>query len=230
MSSAEVQGGDLSWSAGRFGQRTARTGHCAPSSPRRPSVRPWALSRSRPLPATPTGGTGTRTSPARCVGALSVPGARIRETLRKEISMGTWDIGPFGNDTAADFGNTLDDAEPEACEALVRGVLVRTVVATGCPREADEAVAAAALVAAQCPGGQPVVGTPYGPKRRRSCSLPTFGRSRTKSSPASQAPKQGRPRSGSIRRTGSGARPYSHTFVQCLSRRPPSIALFDVQP
>ncbi|MER6979884.1 DUF4259 domain-containing protein [Streptomyces carpinensis] len=77
--------------------------------------------------------------------------------------MGTWDIGPFDNDTAADFANALDEAEPEAREALIRGVLVRTVEATGCLREADEAVAAAALIAAQCPGGEPV-DTPYGPE------------------------------------------------------------------
>ncbi|MFJ2398123.1 DUF4259 domain-containing protein [Streptomyces sp. NPDC087843] len=78
--------------------------------------------------------------------------------------MGTWDIGPFGNDTAADFANARDDAGSEACEALIRGVLVRTVVATGFLREADEVVAAAALVAAPCPGGQAVVDTPYGPE------------------------------------------------------------------
>ncbi|MFI5815506.1 DUF4259 domain-containing protein [Streptomyces sp. NPDC051643] len=78
--------------------------------------------------------------------------------------MGTWDIGPFGNETAAGFANALDDAEPEACEALIRGVLVRTVVAAGYLTEADEAVAAPALIAAQCPGGQTVVATPCGPE------------------------------------------------------------------
>ncbi|TXS70747.1 DUF4259 domain-containing protein [Streptomyces sp. me109] len=52
-------------------------------------------------------------------------------TLRKEIGMGTWDIGPFGNGTATDFADAPDDAEPRAREALIRGVLVRTVVATG---------------------------------------------------------------------------------------------------
>ncbi|MFD7602088.1 DUF4259 domain-containing protein [Streptomyces mirabilis] len=41
--------------------------------------------------------------------------------------MGTWGTGPFGNDTAADFANALDDAEPEACETLIRGVLIRTI-------------------------------------------------------------------------------------------------------
>ncbi|MFJ3615187.1 DUF4259 domain-containing protein [Streptomyces hydrogenans] len=45
--------------------------------------------------------------------------------------MGTWDTGPFYNDTAADFANTLDAAEPEAREGLIRGVLVRTIEATG---------------------------------------------------------------------------------------------------
>ncbi|MFJ5270802.1 DUF4259 domain-containing protein [Streptomyces sp. NPDC088358] len=110
-----------------------------------------------------------QTSPVRSVVTLSVPHARIRTTLRKEISMGPWDTGPFGDDTAADFANALDDAEPESCEALIRGVLVRTVVATGFLREADEAVAAAALIAAQCLGGEPV-DTPYGPET----SMPVF--------------------------------------------------------
>ncbi|MFF3620753.1 DUF4259 domain-containing protein [Streptomyces sp. NPDC002467] len=77
--------------------------------------------------------------------------------------MGTWDTGPFDNDTAADFANALDDAEPEAREALIRGVLVRTIDATGYLTEAEEAVAAAALIAAQCPGGEPV-DMSYGPE------------------------------------------------------------------
>ncbi|MER7679397.1 DUF4259 domain-containing protein [Streptomyces sp. NPDC096934] len=45
--------------------------------------------------------------------------------------MGTWDLGPFGNDTAADFADAPDDAEPPARETPIRGVPVRTVVATG---------------------------------------------------------------------------------------------------
>ncbi|WP_226967227.1 DUF4259 domain-containing protein [Streptomyces phaeolivaceus] len=45
--------------------------------------------------------------------------------------MGGWDTGPFGIDTAADFANSLDDAEPEEREAPVRGILTRTVDATG---------------------------------------------------------------------------------------------------
>ena len=66
--------------------------------------------------------------------------------------MGTWGTGPFDNDTAADFAGDLDDAPPGEREALVRGVLARTVRATGYLDEAQEAVAAAALIAAQCPG------------------------------------------------------------------------------
>ncbi|MFD8699405.1 DUF4259 domain-containing protein [Kitasatospora purpeofusca] len=78
--------------------------------------------------------------------------------------MGTWDTGPFDNDTAADFANALDDAEPEEREALIRGVLTRTVDAAGWLSEGEEAVAAAALIAAQCPGGTPI-DSPYGPEK-----------------------------------------------------------------
>ncbi|MFD3652436.1 DUF4259 domain-containing protein [Streptomyces sp. 24-1644] len=80
--------------------------------------------------------------------------------------MGTWDIGHFDNDTAADFGGGLDDAPSGKREALLRDALTAV---TGTGREeyldSDEAVvavAAAALIAAQCPGGEPVT-TPYGP-------------------------------------------------------------------
>ncbi|WP_331735279.1 DUF4259 domain-containing protein [Streptomyces sp. NBC_00597] len=72
------------------------------------------------------------------------------------------DAGPFGNDTAADFADVFDDTESEAREALIRGVLIPTIDATGHLPEADEAVAAA-LIAARCPGGEPV-DTPYGPE------------------------------------------------------------------
>ncbi|CAL9537764.1 DUF4259 domain-containing protein [Streptomyces sp. enrichment culture] len=70
--------------------------------------------------------------------------------------MGTWGPGPFDNDTAADFADTLDETAPEGRAALVRDALVR---AADTPMYldagfADEAVAAAALVAAQCPGGE----------------------------------------------------------------------------
>lgn len=37
--------------------------------------------------------------------------------------MGTRDIGPFDNGTAADFGGGLDEAAVEEREAMIRGVL-----------------------------------------------------------------------------------------------------------
>lgn len=79
--------------------------------------------------------------------------------------MGTWDIGPFDNDTAADFSYRVDEAEAGRKADVLRGAF-REVNGTGDDYlDADlsvEAVAAAALVAAQCPGGEPV--TSYGPK------------------------------------------------------------------
>ncbi|MFI8516736.1 DUF4259 domain-containing protein [Streptomyces sp. NPDC085481] len=81
--------------------------------------------------------------------------------------MGTWDIGPFDNDTAADFSYRVDEAAA-ADKAAVLLVAFREVTETGDDYlDADlavEAVAAAALVAAQCPGGEPVT-TSYGPKQ-----------------------------------------------------------------
>jgi hypothetical protein len=88
---------------------------------------------------------------------------------REEAGVGTWGTGPFDNDTAADFAGDLDDAPPGEREALVRGVLARTVSAAGYLDEAQEAVAAAALIASQCPGGRPVE-TVYGPEQ----PLPVF--------------------------------------------------------
>ena len=85
------------------------------------------------------------------------------------MDVGTWGIGPFDNDTAADFSDTLDAATPDEGVELVRGVLTRTATASGYLAEAQEAVAAAALIGAQCPGGQPVE-TVYGPER----AMPQF--------------------------------------------------------
>ncbi|WP_329498071.1 DUF4259 domain-containing protein [Kitasatospora herbaricolor] len=85
--------------------------------------------------------------------------------------MGTWDIGPFDNDTAADFAYTLDEAAPEERENLVRATLVRAIRTQEYLEspEGAEVVAAVALIAAQCPGGEPVT-TSYGPDE----ALPTF--------------------------------------------------------
>jgi len=74
--------------------------------------------------------------------------------------MGTWDTGPFDNDAAGDFCAALDEASADAREDIVRDTLMR-VAGTGDHLEADEsqeAVAAAALIAGQCPGGTPVGG------------------------------------------------------------------------
>ncbi|MFE2418271.1 DUF4259 domain-containing protein [Streptomyces hokutonensis] len=79
--------------------------------------------------------------------------------------MGTWDVGPFDNDTAADRCGNLDDASPDARRGLARDTLARAAD-TADRLDADigdEAVAAAALLAAQCPGGEPAH-PHYGPK------------------------------------------------------------------
>ncbi|MGI5350740.1 DUF4259 domain-containing protein [Streptomyces sp. CA-250714] len=72
--------------------------------------------------------------------------------------MGTWDVGPFDNDAAGDFCAALDEASADAREGIVRDTLAR-VAGTRDYLEADEAeeaVAAAALIAAQCHGGPSV--------------------------------------------------------------------------
>ncbi|WP_151771848.1 DUF4259 domain-containing protein [Streptomyces abyssomicinicus] len=80
--------------------------------------------------------------------------------------MGTWDTGPFDNDTAADFCGALDEAAEGERLEMVRAVLLRAAgtdltVHLDAPL-GEEAVAAAALVAGQCPRGEPV-DTPYAP-------------------------------------------------------------------
>ncbi|MFD8217623.1 DUF4259 domain-containing protein [Streptomyces sp. NPDC059697] len=85
--------------------------------------------------------------------------------------MGTWDIGPFENDMAADFAYTLDETVKDKRESLVRATLTRTIQTLDYLEspEGAEAVAAAALIAAQCPGGEPI-STSYGPDE----ALPVF--------------------------------------------------------
>ncbi|WP_329438031.1 DUF4259 domain-containing protein [Streptomyces canus] len=85
--------------------------------------------------------------------------------------MGTWDIGPFDNDTAADFAGDLDEAAVDEREPMVRRVLKR---AADCAdfldaADAERAVAAAALVVAQHPDGEPACSN-YGPSE----PLPEF--------------------------------------------------------
>ncbi|MEW2417484.1 DUF4259 domain-containing protein [Streptomyces sp. NPDC046866] len=79
--------------------------------------------------------------------------------------MGTWGTGPFDNDTAADFSGDLDEAAADEREGIVRGALLRVIGTAGYLEapESDHAVAAAALVAAQSPGGEPAHPV-YGPE------------------------------------------------------------------
>lgn len=79
--------------------------------------------------------------------------------------MGTWDVGPFDNDLAADWCVRLDKAAPEQRETLIREAL-SWVAEHGDEyleiNEAVEAMVAAAIVASQLPGGT-AVETPYAP-------------------------------------------------------------------
>ncbi|MEU2159301.1 DUF4259 domain-containing protein [Streptomyces sp. NPDC019396] len=79
--------------------------------------------------------------------------------------MGTWDVGPFDNDTAADFCGDLDEAAAGEREGIIRGTLSRAIDTARYLEapESEEAVAAAALVAAQYPGGVPADPV-YGPE------------------------------------------------------------------
>jgi hypothetical protein len=85
--------------------------------------------------------------------------------------MGTWDIGPFDNDSAADFGGDLDEAALEEREAMIRGALKRAADPTDSldTSVGERAVAAAALVAAQYPDGE-LTCSNYGPSE----PLPEF--------------------------------------------------------
>nr|WTA70103.1 DUF4259 domain-containing protein [Micromonospora sp. NBC_00855] len=79
--------------------------------------------------------------------------------------MGTWDSGPFDNDTAADWCGDLDDADVSKRPNLVREALTRAAGEAGY-LDADvacEAIAAVAIVAAQQPSGQPIA-SPYAPE------------------------------------------------------------------
>ncbi|MFD3333312.1 DUF4259 domain-containing protein [Streptomyces sp. NPDC058700] len=80
--------------------------------------------------------------------------------------MGTWDIGPFDNDTAADFSYRVDKAPAEKKADVLLAAFGKVTGTGGDYLDSDlaaEAIASAALVAAQCPGGDPVT-TAYGPK------------------------------------------------------------------
>ncbi|MER5334196.1 DUF4259 domain-containing protein [Micromonospora sp. NPDC002717] len=85
--------------------------------------------------------------------------------------MGFWGVGPFDNDDAADFADDLDAATVDVRIEMVGSVLDRVVTAHDDIDmwHAPRAVAAAALVAAQCPGGRATCPI-YGP----STPMPQF--------------------------------------------------------
>ena len=79
--------------------------------------------------------------------------------------MGTWDSGPFDNDSAADFANALHAAPEHERAALIRTVLT-AAVDNDSYLELDEgapAVAAAALLACRLPGGGQFAPDGYSP-------------------------------------------------------------------
>ncbi|WP_232667157.1 DUF4259 domain-containing protein [Pseudonocardia sp. TRM90224] len=77
--------------------------------------------------------------------------------------MGTWGTGSFDNDNAADFAGDLDDATAADRPALLREALDNAASADHLDSyEADLAIAAAAIVAAQLPDG-PRPNPNYGP-------------------------------------------------------------------
>ena len=86
--------------------------------------------------------------------------------------MGTWGLGPFDNDTAADWAGDLDDAAPAQRPTLIREALTAAVDAVDYldGDDAAVAVAAAAVVAATQPGG-PGLDDTYGPDADTLASL-----------------------------------------------------------
>jgi hypothetical protein len=68
--------------------------------------------------------------------------------------VGTWGSGPFDSDYAADFVDQLEASDLDAQLRLVRDTLERMARSTGRVEDGAEAVAAAAVVAGQCPGGE----------------------------------------------------------------------------
>ena len=74
--------------------------------------------------------------------------------------MGTWDVGPFDNDDAADWCGDLDEAPAEERPGMIRAALVAAADADADGYldvgDAVWAIAAAAIVASQLPGGEPI--------------------------------------------------------------------------
>jgi len=83
---------------------------------------------------------------------------------KREGQMVAWDVGPFDNDPAADWCGDLNDADPNERLAMISEALASTAQESEYLHGAlpFEAVAAAAVVASQIPGGPPI-DSPYGP-------------------------------------------------------------------
>ncbi|MET9832333.1 DUF4259 domain-containing protein [Streptomyces sp. NPDC006385] len=80
--------------------------------------------------------------------------------------MGTWGTGPFDSDLAADFVEELEGLSPEQIIDVMHRALQRVAYSGTRVDGGDgvEAVAAAALVAAQVPGSGIVIDPDDGPK------------------------------------------------------------------
>jgi Domain of unknown function (DUF4259) len=79
--------------------------------------------------------------------------------------VGTWDVGPFDNDAAADWCGGLHDADPARRVELIRAALAAVADHGDGYLDSDlaaDAIAAAAVVASQLPGSTPVT-SPYAP-------------------------------------------------------------------
>jgi len=126
-------------------------------------------SAGRPPRARPS----TSRAPARRRGptapALNVPAPQYMIVSSTEgMPMGTWGIDPFDSDSAGEFGDRVDAAPKKRRPLVIREVLTRLVETTDNPLYGDvvpEAIAAAALVATQCPAGQPP-SSGYWPKQQ----------------------------------------------------------------
>jgi Domain of unknown function (DUF4259) len=83
--------------------------------------------------------------------------------------MGTWDIGAFDNDMAADWCGDLDDADPAMRPQMIADALSAVVDELEYidNDEASVAVAAAAIVASQ-PPRRLVIESPYAPEFLRT--------------------------------------------------------------
>ncbi|MFI0356979.1 DUF4259 domain-containing protein [Actinomadura sp. 9N407] len=77
--------------------------------------------------------------------------------------MGTWGTGAFDNDNASDFAMTLDELPQEQRYSAIGAELEAAIHEEG-PLYGEVAIAAAALVAAQCPNGEPCDEI-YGPQK-----------------------------------------------------------------